>query len=316
MAVLYIPSLAHVMLNVLVNSNISFMKLNRKFYILMIVYCVIISCTEEAEKDPIPIEIYPIKIDVSPIPAGLFFMGSPTTEGNRHPDEILHQVEVSSFKMSKFEITNQEFCKFLNARSIGTNYIDVNGPYPTQALFFSGYLNYTNGQWVPQINYANRPSCWVNWFGASAFAQWAGGRLPTEAEWKYAARGGTSTAFSTGQCLTNNQAAYNWNQSQGGCPNNHTYLLNDSINVGYFAPNNYGLYDMHGNVWEWCSDWYAPYMTNTLQVNPTGPATGVHKLYRGGGFDFSTRYCRSADRNDTASPGLKNNNLGFRIVYQ
>ena len=103
----------------------------------------------------------------------------------------------------------------------------------------------------------------LTWYGASEFAAYVGGRLPTEAEWKYACRGGTSTPFHTGTCLDNTQANYRWDLPYDGCTNDNTNYPGESIAVYSYSSNFYGLFNMHGNALEWCSDWYGPYSTTT-----------------------------------------------------
>lgn len=255
------------------------------------------------------------------IPAGTFIMGSPTNEPNRGTDEIQHQVTLSAFKISKYEITCSQYATFLNSLGIGSNAIWADGPFPTQALllaYSSVGLTYINGQWTPAVGKSNAPMAYVNWFGAVSFAQYAGGRLPTESEWEYAARGGTTTAFSTGNCLSNIQANYNWNypqywqNPQYGCVNTATNYTNTTLPVGTYIANSFGLHDMHGNIREWCSDWYDVY-PSTNSTNPQGPITGTLKILRGGYFSGYAQHCRSAHRVGTI-PTFPNSN-GFRVVF-
>jgi formylglycine-generating enzyme required for sulfatase activity len=139
-------------------------------------------------------------------------------------------------------------------------------------------------------------------------------RLPTEAEWEYACRAGTTTAYYTGDteaelaragCFAGNSERgikiWKWDRRRW-----------EPRSVGWFEPNRWGLYDMHGNMWEWCADWYGKYPTGMV-VDPLGPANGSLRVLRGGSWDSNAQYCRSANRVsfDPASPGL---NVGFRCV--
>ena len=137
-----------------------------------------------------------------------------------------------------------------------------------------------------------------------------GCRLPTEAEWEYACRAGTTTPFSTGNNLTTSQANYNGNYPYNN--NLEGEYRQQTTPVGSFAANAYGLFDMHGNVWEWCSDWYGGYSTSA-QTNPKGASSGSDRVRRGGGWGSFAYYCRAAYRYyDT--PDYNDYNLGFRLV--
>jgi formylglycine-generating enzyme required for sulfatase activity len=167
-------------------------------------------------------------------------------------------------------------------------------------------------QWVPRAGYENYPVIEVTWYGATEFATYAGGSLPTEAQWEYACRGNTTTPFNTGSCLTNLQANYDWSNPYSTCTNTNTIFPGTTQAVGIYTANAYGLHDMHGNVYEWCSDWYGTYPT-TPQTNPTGATTGSCRVQRGGGWVYDARECRSANRNYDL-PDWKNGVIGFRVV--
>ena len=145
----------------------------------------------------------PNNIATAAIPAGTFVMGSPTTEPNRSDDEVQHSVTLSAFRMSTKEITCGQYAQFANTNNIEGDFLWAAGPFPTEPLFYvygTYGLTYVGSDWVPATGKANAPMTFVNWYGAAAFAQYAGGRLPTEAEWEYAARATTTTAFNTGAC--------------------------------------------------------------------------------------------------------------------
>lgn len=129
-------------------------------------------------------------------------------------------------------------------------------------------------------------------------------RLPTEAEWEYACRAGTTTRFSFGND-DSLPSRYAWWESK---------LSSNTQPVGRLKPNAFGLYDMHGNVWEWCSDWYdSGYYRESPMDDPTGPASGTGRADRGGAYETNVRGCRSAYRS-SASPGHRTNILGFRVA--
>ena len=254
------------------------------------------------------------------IPAGTFTMGSPASEVNRRSDETQYPVTLSAYRMSKYEITNTQYAAFLNAKSIGSDGIWAAAPvYPTKTLISassgSSYdlgLHYTGTQWVPVTGYENAPVINVTWYGATEYATYIGGTLPTEAQWEYACRAGTTTPFNTGDFLTNLQANYYWQYPYNGGTNTVTNFPADTQTVGTYAPNAYGLYDMHGNVWEWCADWYGTYPT-TAQTNPTGATTGSYRVIRGGSWRNDAQFCRSAFR-IADGPDADAYEIGFRVV--
>ncbi|MBN1349024.1 SUMF1/EgtB/PvdO family nonheme iron enzyme [candidate division KSB1 bacterium] len=222
-------------------------------------------------------------IEFVDIPAGTFMMGSPASENGRNDDEIQHEVTLSSFKMSKYTVTFEQYDLFCDA----------------------------TGRHKPRgRKRGNLPISQVTWHDAVAFAEWMDCRLPTEAEWEYAARANTTTPFNTGECLTSDQANFNGKKPYANCDKGN--YRGKALLVGSFSPNAYGLYDMHGNVLEWCSDWYGEYDLKETS-DPTGPDTGGQKVLRSGGWGESASACRSACR-DKIYPGNKGSGMSFRLV--
>jgi len=226
------------------------------------------------------------RIEWVDIPAGTFMMGSPESEADggsaEHPQ---HKVTLSGFKMSKYEVTFAQYDAFCEAT--GRN-------KPSDEGWGRG----------------NRPVIHVSWFDATAFADWMGCRLPSEAEWEYACRAGTITPFNTGNNLTISQANYNRNISNTNIENGK--YRQETMPVGSFQANAYGLFDMHGNVWEWCRDWYSDY-SMAAQINPKGALSGYYRVFRGGSWRDSAPSCRSANRY-YYPPGSRYNFIGFRLV--
>ena len=139
-------------------------------------------------------------------------------------------------------------------------------------------------------------------------------RLPTEAEWEYACRAGTTTPFNTGETISTEQANYDGNFTYGSGRKGEYRRM--TVPVGSFAPNAFGLYDMHGNVWEWCQDWYdAGYYKDSPTDDPPGPEKGRFRVLRGGSWAINPWSCRSANR-FWGDPPFRRNTYGFRVVCE
>lgn len=217
------------------------------------------------------------------IPAGTFMMGSSANEPGREDDETQHQVTLNAFKISIFEITFKQYDLFCNAT--GRNLPGDEG-------------------WGRK----NRPVINVTWEDAKAFADWAGCRLPTEAEWEYVARAGTTTPFNTGSCLKGTEANFDGTKSYSDCEKGT--FKGKTVPVGTFDSKHWGVFNMHGNVFEWCSDYYGT-LPSESQIDPKGPSMGALHVIRGGGWSSPAAYCRSAHRTFSRDRG---NNIGFRVV--
>ncbi len=228
------------------------------------------------------------------VEGGKFTMGSPEGEEGRSNDELQHEVELSGFWMSATEVTNAQYNAFLKAMEDkgGEAWDRVKGSganHPDQKSEFKG---------------ARQPVVRVSWDDAKAFCDWVGHgvTLPTEAQWEYACRAGSAGRF----CFGDDEAQlgdYAW---YGANANGVTHA------VGGKKPNALGLYDMHGNVWEWCSDWYDAYTAGPVK-DPAGPAAGALRVCRGGSWVYVPRYCRSASR-VWYDPRDRSLISGFRLV--
>ena len=218
-----------------------------------------------------------VSLEMILIPAGKFVMGSPKKEKGRWDDETQHEVTLTkSFYMGKYEVTQEQW----------------------EAVMGNNPSSGTKGAKLPVTD--------VSWKDCQKFIKKLNGitkgkyRLSTEAEWEYACRAGTSTAYSFGDKITPKDA--NYDDSGIGKP----------IEVGSYKPNAFGLYDMHGNVWEWCEDWKADYPKGAV-IDPKGPAKGDCRVLRGGSFDYDESDARSSNRVNDA-PTYRDSSDGFRLA--
>ncbi len=224
------------------------------------------------------------------IPAGKFVMGSPAMEQERDPGELQHEVVLTRpFYLGVYEVTQEQYQKVTGKNPALFNEKRDGGPqHPVEQV-----------SWKDAGEFCQRLS-------ALPAERKAGRvyRLPTEAEWEYACRAGTTTVFCTGDALSSKQANFNGNHPYGGAGKGP--YLKQTCKVGSYPPNAWGLYDMHGNVWEWCADFYDPdYYKQSPKTDPKGPAQGVastgfradfFQVVRGGCWLDEARACRAAYR--------------------
>jgi formylglycine-generating enzyme required for sulfatase activity len=162
-----------------------------------------------------------------------------------------------------------------------------------------------NGEWGPRLGFDDHPVAFVTWYAARAYCAWAGGRLPTEAEWEKAARGGDEGIFPWGGDLECSRANY------------LDCNLNGSLPVGSLlaGASPYNALDMTGNVWEWVADWHAAdYYTRSPAENPAGPETGLARVVRGGSWLFDAKHARNANRRSDG-PLITKPDYGFRCAF-
>jgi formylglycine-generating enzyme required for sulfatase activity len=248
-----------------------------------------------ADKLGVPVQITnSIGMKLNLIPPGEFVMGSPESEPKRYDDETLHLVKIAKpFYLSSHEVTQQQ-------------YEQVMGENPSA---FSGLGDLKDR--VSGIDTSQFPVEQVNWYDAVEFCRKLSNeegveyRLPTEAEWEYACRAGTTTAYSFGNDVAQ-LGEYAWYDANS---------KNTTHPVGELKPNAWGLYDMHGNVCEWCQDWYGPYGSLKVERDLAGLALGEERVrvLRGESFNDKPKYVRAAYR-DNGLPGDRILFIGFRLA--
>jgi formylglycine-generating enzyme required for sulfatase activity len=221
---------------------------------------------------------------------GTFTMGSPESEIGRQADETPHRVTLPEvFYVGQHEVTQAAWTRVMGSNPSASSGCER---CPVEHVNF-----YEVNDFLSRLNAGTR---------AMRF------RLPTEREWEYACRAGTTTPFNTGQQLTTDQANVDGRYpSAGGAPG---VAREKTEPVGSFPPNGWGLFDMHGNVWEWTNDWYGPYDTER-QADPRGAETGQARVIRGGSWHVDANSARCALR-FTHAPQDRGPSLGFRVVAE
>ncbi len=234
------------------------------------------------------------------INGGTFVMGDNIGDGV-DDEKPVHSVKISSFYISKTEVTNAQFCEFLNEKGNqtegGVTWLEIESEYCK--------ITKESGRYIPTHEFENHPVVEVSWYGALAYSQWAGGQLPTEAQWEYAARGGNKSNGYT-YSGSNSIEAVAWYTEKSGSKTHP---------VGTKQPNELGIYDMSGNVWEWCQDkWHDNYQGAPTDGSAWKTGNSSFRVYRGGSWNRSAQYCRSADRN-SGYPEYRYGLIGFRLVF-
>lgn len=268
---------------------------------------------------------------------GWFFMGS--EENYVFPGDgegPVRKIYVDEFSISKYSITIKEFKRFID----DTNYTTDAEKFGWSFVFYEqlkdsheaesvqnapwwikvdkAYWNLPDGENVGIEKYPNHPVTHISWRDAQEYCKWSNTRLPTEAEWEFAARGGL------------NQKKYPWgdelfldgqiqcNIFEGEFPhkNNAPESMRFTTSVDEFNPNDFGLYNMVGNVWEWTEDWFTRFHNLDINVNPKGPEKGNNKVIRGGSFLCHDSYCNRYRTSSRTSNSIDSStsNMGFRIV--
>jgi formylglycine-generating enzyme len=223
------------------------------------------------------------------VPPGKFTMGSPESEQGRGSDETQHEVELTRpYYVSIWETTNGQYRRFKKDHRSGE-----------------------------KLDREEQPVVEVSHDDATAFVGWLSGqeagknyRLPTEAEWEFACRAGTTTPFSFGTTIDSSEANYDGRRPYAGGATSE--FRDETVAVGTLPANAWGLYEMHGNAWEWCADWYSDYPAGSAK-DPTGPPNGSALVLRGGSWEYFPRVIRSASRG-RAEPGGTHYPYGFRVA--
>ena len=227
------------------------------------------------------------------IPASKFIMGSPKDQGDE--DETpQHEVDIDAYYIDVHEVTNKAYKKFVDGTGHRVPFVDAEWAAP---------YNWRNGTY-PEGK-ADCPVVLISWDDAKAYADYTRERLPTEAEWEHAARGGlVSKSHPWGEGIDENVANYHVSDIS----------KEDLRPVMSYPPNAFGLYDMAGNVWEWCSDWYnANVYLKGLPRSPQGPEKGDYRVYRGGSWINPAKFQRCGERGKNL-PDTQSYVIGFRCV--
>ena len=242
-----------------------------------------------------------VDLDMIWIEPGTFIMGSPEDELGRQSNETQHQVTLSKgYWLGKYEVTQVQY-----EAVMGTN--------PSSEEFIGADMPVNEVEWDDAKEFCQKLTEMVK--AAGKLPEGYEYALPTEAQWEYACRAGTTTAFNNGTNIPSEEQLW-WAQP---CPNldevgwycgDSDYTLHP---VGQKKPNAWGLYDMHGNVFEWCSDWYGDYPTSAV-TDPVGADTGSDRVYRGGGWGDTAGYCRSANRRYDMPSNFFYHSRGFRVA--
>ncbi len=234
-----------------------------------------------------------VGMEFAKLSQGVFQMGSPQGEKDRLETETLHRVGISKKTwMGVHEVTQAQYAR-------------VTGESPSH--FKGDNLPVEKVSYDDAVDFCRKLSALPQELAAGRSY-----RLPTEAEWEYACRAGTTTPFHFGDATNGTQANHDGTKTYGNIPSGPN--LGKTAPVGSYPANAWGLYDMHGNVWEWCADWYGPLAVDET-IDPQGAAQGTGRVLRGGSWANHGKNCRAADRYGY-DPASRKNYLGFRVVLE
>ncbi|MBI1762602.1 MAG: SUMF1/EgtB/PvdO family nonheme iron enzyme [Acidobacteria bacterium] len=229
-----------------------------------------------------------VKLEMVELLGGTFDMGSPSTEANHNSDEVVRRgVRINALYVGRYEVTQAQWKAVMSSLpKVGFSGDDL----PVESV-----------SWEEAVKFCKKLS-------AKTGREY---RLPTEAEWEYTARAGAQTPFAFGATITPEIVNYNGNYPYGNAPKGS--YREKTVPVGSMGvANAWGLFDMHGNVWEWCQDWYGTYDAKQFD-NPKGPSSGQSRVLRGGSWNYNADNCRSASRSNNR-PAIDLSDFGFRVV--
>jgi len=263
------------------------------FFPIVLAVIIFGGCKKESSitlKEPV------LNMEFVQISKGSFQMGETKIDSDSNSKPV-HQVTISKdFWLGRTEVTQNQWQQIMGNEEIHPEkpspFRDVNPDYPVVGVSYFDVEKFLKRLNEQSTNYRFR--------------------LPTEAEWEYACRAGTTTPFANGPRLDDSLA--NFNAEVSSEYSSLGAFLEHPISVGSYTPNQWGLYDMHGNVWEWVSDWHAPYSENAI-TDPKGPSSGKEKILRGGSWYFGAENARSSHRR-THDPTLWGFSIGFRVVLE
>jgi formylglycine-generating enzyme required for sulfatase activity len=289
---------------------------NDRTIFILLAYFLVLSCGGKSNGlKSLSHDTHFAKITFATIPGGTFDMGDEVGDlwdGCRP----VHRVKVSGFKMSVYEVTNNQYAMYLNSalasgdivikegdvygktgEGLGKRYLDIGYDYDSENKC---WVAFKNGRFTAADGKENWPVVAVSWYGSKSFARYYGFDLPTEAEWEYAARGGKQLMYGTRDGTIDSSKV------------NYNMYVGHPTPVGAYPANPFGLYDMSGNVWEWCEDWYENYPKESV-TNPKGEQSGTVRIIRDGTWDNLAFKCRLAYRGRFV-PTDGDYGLGFRVV--
>ncbi len=256
----------------------------------------------------VPVLVNSIGMELALIPGGTFLMGSPEDEDGRYDDEgPCHAVTITRpFWLGRAPVTQAQFREIMGTHT--SHFSAAGGGAEEVAGLDTDTLPVDRVTWFEAVRFCHRLSSLPGEREAGRVY-----RLPTEAEWEYACRAESRLPFSTGARLTAAMANFDGTRPYG-LPRSRGKNLKRTSPVGSYPPNAWGLYDMHGNVWEWCHDWFdREYYAGSPSVDPEGPEDGTERVLRGGSYYYIGSSCRSAIRLDR-EPEARSNLDGFRVA--